>query len=472
MHRNAAVHWNMASCPSPHFVLFPFMSKGHTIPLLHLAQLLSIRDIAVTIFTTPSNSPFILQKLRDTKISVIDLPFPGNIPGLPHGVESTDQLPSMSQFIPFARATKLLQPHYERFLDTLPFITCIISDGFLGWTLESASKHGIPRFVSFGMTCYTMAVNRVVRQEYHNLNCEDIHEPLVLKSFPRIEVLKTDLGQIELYKAGNAWYEFTMEQTKATSNSWGILFNTFYELESTYVHYWNREFKPKAWCLGPLYLADPPRVQPLSKPSWIQWLNRKLLEKHSVLYIAFGTQVDIPPEQLREIAIGLERSNVNFLWLVRSKGLIFDDEFFERVKNRGLVVKEWVDQTEVLGHESVVGFMNHCGWNSVLESICASVPILAWPMMADQFFNAKLVEEELGIGMRICADESSSESDLVKSYRVEKMARDLMLGDKGEEARNKVKEIGEASRRAMEEGGSSKRSLDLLINEVCSMRLR
>ena len=33
--------------------------------------------------------------------------------------------------------------------------------------------------------------------------------------------------------------------------------------------------------------------------------------------------------------------------------------FEERVKDKGIVVREWVDQREIL---------MHCGWNSVLES--------------------------------------------------------------------------------------------------------
>lgn len=76
-------------------------------------------------------------------------------------------------------------------------------------------------------------------------------------------------------------------------------------------------------------------------------------------------------------------------------------EFEKRVKEHGMVVRDWVDQWEILSHESVKGFLSHCGWNSALESICVGVPLLAWPMMAEQPLNAKLVVEELKIGVRI-----------------------------------------------------------------------
>ncbi|GKG52892.1 UDP-glycosyltransferase 90A1-like protein, partial [Tanacetum coccineum] len=88
-------------------------------------------------------------------------------------------------------------------------------------------------------------------------------------------------------------------------------------------------------------------------------------------------------EQIEEIKLGLERSEVSFLWVVRKRdeevhpNPLFEDGFEERVKEKGIVVQEWVNQRDILEHEIVKGFVSHCGWNSVLESICAGVPILA-----------------------------------------------------------------------------------------------
>ncbi|KAG5534956.1 hypothetical protein RHGRI_022913 [Rhododendron griersonianum] len=155
----------MATSPRssrPHIVLFPFMSKGHTVPLLHLAQLLLHRNVTVTFFTTSANRPFISDSLSDTDASIVELPFPQNIEGVPEGVESTENLPSMSLFVPFATATKLMQPNFEKALQTLPYVTSIISDGFLRWTQQSAAKFEIPRLVSYGMSNYSQAVLHAV----------------------------------------------------------------------------------------------------------------------------------------------------------------------------------------------------------------------------------------------------------------------------------------------------------------------
>lgn len=95
----------------------------------------------------------------------------------------------------------------------------------------------------------------------------------------------------------------------------------------------DQNFEPKAWRIGPLYLAKPPST----KLTWIQWVGLTLAAKEPD--VAFGSQAEASEEQLHEIAIGLEQSEVSFLWGLRSKQLIFLDEFKKRVKVKGIVVK-------------------------------------------------------------------------------------------------------------------------------------
>ncbi|XP_010271952.1 PREDICTED: UDP-glycosyltransferase 90A1-like [Nelumbo nucifera] len=460
---------------SPHIVLFPFMSKGHTIPILHLARLLLLRRISLTIFTTTANSPFIRQSLADTDSSlfhVVDLSFPQDVPQVPPGVESTDRLSSMSLFVPFANATKLMQPQFEQVLQSLPRVSCIISDGFLGWTLQSASRFGIPRLVFFGMNNFSSTVSRVVVRDGLLANVGSDDDPFTVPAFPWLKLTRNDFEYpFRDPKPGDPHFEFVVEQIVAMSKSQGTVVNSFYELEPGYLEYWNREFEPKVWCVGPLCLAEPPTVQSLQnqKPTWMQWLDQKSAEGRSVLYVAFGSQVGISTEQLREITIGLERSEVSFLWVVKSKEVKFLEDGYdyeERVKERGLIVKEWVNQREILDHQSVNGFMSHCGWNSVLESLCASVPILAWPMMAEQHLNARFVVEEMGMGLRVVANNGSVRG-FVESEMIEKMVKELMEGEEGKKAREKVKELEKLARMAMEKGGSSWRTLDRLLDETC-----
>ncbi|KAL3344670.1 hypothetical protein AABB24_023891 [Solanum stoloniferum] len=459
----------MAS-PSPrtiHVVVFPFMSKGHTIPIFDLTRFLLCRKICITIFTTPANRPFFSNSLSDTNINIIEIPFPQNIQGVPPGVESTDKLPSMSLFATFANATKLMKPHFEKALESLPLVTFMITDGFLGWTLDSANKFGIPRLVYFGMNAFsrilTISAASLLRTEVSD---DELFE---VPDFPWIKITRNDFDlPFRDREPKGPLFDFVKEQSMATSKSYGLLVNSFYELESVYVNCCNRISSPKSWCIGPLCAFHEPAKEQQGvseKPSYIKWLDGMLEQGKQVLYVAFGTQAELSPEQFKEIKIGLEKSQVNFLWVVRRTIDETEDEFENRVKNRGLVVTEWVDQREILSHRSVEGFLSHCGWNSVIESICAKVPILAWPMMADQHLNARMVVEVIKIGVRVETCDGSARG-FVKWEGLEKSAKELMEGDKGKEARKKVMEIGEAAINAVKEGGSSWQTLNELIVEL------
>ncbi|KAL2528431.1 UDP-glycosyltransferase 90A1 [Forsythia ovata] len=456
---------------SPHILLFPFMSKGHTIPVLHLARLLLHRGSAVTLFTTPANRSFISAALSDTTVSIIDLPFPQNIDCIPPHVESTDKLPDMSQWPRLAIAAKLMKPYFEQTLKSLPRISFMITDGFLGWTLDSAQKFGIPRLVCYGMSNFSMSLSAVASQSRQLLiDLElDNNKLFTFPIFPWIKFSKKDFdpAYVDPESQDKLHSEFILEQAQATAKSYGIIVNGFYELESVYADYWNRESGPKAWCVGPLCLAAPPRKKHeiYETPSWIQWLDRNQEEGKPVLYVAFGSQADISREQIEQIKTGLEKSGVNFLWVVGKNQVEDDDGFEYRVKDRGMLVKEWVDQREILEHSSVQGFLSHCGWNSVMESICAKVPILAWPMMAEQPLNAKMVVEEIGIGLRVETSYGSM-NGFVKWEKLEKVVKELMEGEMGKELGKKVKQLGGAAAEAVAEGGSSWNALNELINEL------
>ncbi|CAL1371085.1 unnamed protein product [Linum trigynum] len=166
------------------------------------------------------------------------------------------------------------------------------------------------------------------------------------------------------------------------------------------------------------------------------------------IFLCFGSLgiFSLDPEQLREIAIDLERSGQQFLWVVRDSPSGGDKRnvdvsvkdpdlslegllpygFLERTKVRGHVVKSWapqVEQVEVLGDESVGGFVTHCGWNSVLEAFRAGVSMVVWPIYAEQKFNRVLLVEEIQIALSIV---EVNESGFVEAAEVEHRVKELM----------------------------------------------
>ena len=66
-----------------------------------------------------------------------------------------------------------------------------------------------------------------------------------------------------------------------------------------------------------------------------------------------------------------------------------------------MLVTEWAPQTDILEHPAVGAFVTNCGWNSVLETVAAGVPVLTWPMVFEQFIIERFVTQVASIGERL-----------------------------------------------------------------------
>ncbi|RZC66644.1 hypothetical protein C5167_010339 [Papaver somniferum] len=208
-----------SSSETLHVVLFPFMAKGHTIPLVNLARLLCLHrnnNITVTIFTTNPNSAFIRQSLSDTKASVIDLTFPEfTHPEIPK--ESKVQI-NYHHFLSFASLTKLLQPEFDRILQSLqPDVSCIISDVFFPWSLESASKLDIPRYEFSGCSNFTVAIYDILAIQEFPVDSDDELFSLA-PNFPDVRLTKNDLEPEVIHSQPGEVTDLFTDIYSATSN--------------------------------------------------------------------------------------------------------------------------------------------------------------------------------------------------------------------------------------------------------------
>jgi UDP:flavonoid glycosyltransferase YjiC (YdhE family) len=165
------------------------------------------------------------------------------------------------------------------------------------------------------------------------------------------------------------------------------------------------------------------------------------------------------------------RSGYNFLWVVKDKIVDKEDEeigldevlgveLVEKMKEKGLVIKEWVDQTKILSHKSVGGFVSHCGWNSIMEAALNGVPILGWPQHSDQKINAGLVEVS-GWGIWNKSWGWSGER-LVKGEEIGDAIKVIM---ENELLKVKARQIKEGGRKAISVGGDCEVTIQKLIQK-------
>ncbi|OVA19024.1 UDP-glucuronosyl/UDP-glucosyltransferase [Macleaya cordata] len=278
-----------------------------------------------------------------------------------------------------------------------------------------------------------------------------------------------------------------MDQMRdAELKSYGFLVNSFYELEPAYAEHYKNVMGRRAWHIGPVSLRNREtmdKVQrgkkaPIDEHYVLNWLDTK--EPKSVIYICFGSMSRVGRAQLLEIAMGLEDSGFSFVWVVRTlknkeEERFLPEGFEERMEGKGLIIREWAPQVLILDHPAVGGFMTHCGWNSILEGVTAGVPMITWPLFAEQFHNENLVTRVLKIGIRVGAEQWNSwieaKDAAVKKEKIGSVVIQLM-GDReeAEEMRTRAKEFSEMARRAVEEGGSSYADLTALIEELKTYR--
>lgn len=188
-----------------------------------------------------------------------------------------------------------------------------------------------------------------------------------------------------------------------------------------------------------------------------KWLESKAA--HSVVYISFGSMVSLNPQQIEEIADGLDESGKNFVWVLReSEHTKLPNGFTEKVKEKGLVVT-WCNQLELLSHEAVACFVTHCGWNSTLEGLSLGVPMVGVPQWADQLTDAKFVEDVWKVGVRAKEDERG----IVRKEELVGCLKEVMEGERSKEIRRNAAKWKELAREAVGEGGSSDKNIDEFV---------
>ncbi|KAK1417513.1 hypothetical protein QVD17_26642 [Tagetes erecta] len=463
-----------------HVVLLPFMAYGHMIPMADMAVLFASRGLQTTIVTTPSSAHQFTKPIQKTvdythpiTLHIIDFKAGSSLV-----TDNKDQTVANEYLTKFMEAISTLQEPFEQFIEQYQ-PDCIVSDMFFPWTVDIAAKFNIPRILFNGTGFFAQCAFEAIRVYGPTVSSDT--EPFVVPHLPHeIKLTKKQLPQFE-GEEFKVFLKVLMQAAEAEAKSYGVIINSFYELEPEYVRHYREVVKRKAWHVGPVSLCSKSTEDKLERGKkssidedvCLKWLESK--PHGSVIYVSFGTIVKVTSSQMYEIAMALEACDVNFVWVVKNDQETSMPEGFEarvEAKGKGLIIKGWAPQVLILDHESVGGFVTHCGWNSVLEGVSGGVAMVAWPVMAEQFYNAKLVTDVLQIGVSIGDVEWSAAStcDGVKREVIESAVARVMGVEEGEDMRIRARELKEKANTAIEKGGSSYSDLTAFIENITTFK--
>lgn len=476
-----------------HAIVIPLMSQSHLIPMIDLSKLLAQQGLVVTIIVTPLNalrygSMIDRATISGLEIRLVPLNFPCNEAGLPEGCENLDTLPSPGLQKQFLKASSLLQAPLESYLMRVnPSPSCIISS--LPWTKDVAIKFNIPRYAYHGISCFTLVCSHkmLLHQVFERVRSDN--DPIVVPGIAdKIEFTNAQMPKMMRRSAISDGFDMKdlRDQCKQVElSAEGLLVNTFEELEVEYVKSYQRVMK-NVLCVGPLSLCnkeandqfDRGNKASIDENYCLTWLDS--MKPRSVIYACFGSLCHLLPKQLIELGMGLESSKCPFIWIIREVDYkeeiinwLMNDNFENRVKGRGLIIKGWAPQVLILSHLAIGGFLTHCGWNSTLEGVSAGVPMITWPMFAEQFYNEKLIVQVLKIGVRIGVEvamqwgEEKNDGVYVKREDVKNAIDQLMdEGEDGKIRRKRAQELGERAKKAVGKGGSSYSNVISFIQHI------
>lgn len=470
-----------------HVVVFPFPASGHIAPFVPFARCIASHGVAIT-FLYPKHEYARVRELEsfdareNVELVAFDVPLAGGLSFSSFDTLKYFMYDNVAQFDAIV-AQLMDRPRtiqYPAPCDAGPPV-CIVSDMFLGFTQATAEKLNIKRYCLFASPVHFLSLmfhlpkfNGEGRIPTTSLDQQEFHIP----NFPPIPPGDLPPSQYE-HNGQPGSHLFLLNEVHQLLKSAGVLVNSVAELELPAMEGLQQiadDLKlPKILTVGPLVAGigegkttyRQKMQEAVPKDSCFDWLNKQ--PDCSVLYICFGTVAMLSPEQIHEMAMALERSQERFFWVLRiadrGSQVEFPEGFLERTKSRGLVWLDWAPQAHILAHRAIKGFVSHCGWNSTIESIAVGVPMIAWPYQAEQMMNATLLDQVLGVAIRINKI-GGWYGDLISAERFENAIQTLMVEPAGDRMREKAVQVSEVIDKAVRPGGSSRSNLETFVQDV------
>uniref|UniRef100_A0A0E0JNP3 Glycosyltransferase n=1 Tax=Oryza punctata TaxID=4537 RepID=A0A0E0JNP3_ORYPU len=456
-------------------LLYPCPELGHLNPMVQLAEALVRRGVNVTLAVAdPPHKGAVLAgaiaHIADAcpSIGVRLLP-------IPSCEDKTYSHPVMW----IVDAVRLANPALRELLRSLPAaIDALVVDMFCIDALDIAAELAVPAYMFYPSAASDLAVYLQVPHVARSApsSFKDMADTVL--SFSGVATVRAldmpDTMQDRESDVGTTRIHHCSRMAEAR----GILVNSFEWLETRALKairgglcFPTGRSVPEIYCVGPL--VDGGKIKENDeRHECLEWLDSQ--PKQSVVFLCFGSRGTFSVSQLSEMARGIENSGHRFLWAVRNPPdhrtklgevdleALLPEGFLERTNGRGFVVKNWAPQSAVLQHGAVGAFMTHCGWNSSLEAIMSGVPMICWPLYAEQRLNKVHLVEEIKVGVVV----EGYDGELVKSDELETKVRLVMESEEGKKLRERSAMAKEMAADAVKDGGSSDMALAEFLHNL------
>ncbi|KAL3355307.1 hypothetical protein AABB24_019400 [Solanum stoloniferum] len=435
-----------------HIVMFPWLAFGHIIPFLELSKFIARKGHKISFISTPRNIdslPKIPSEFSNS-ITFVKIPLP-NVDGLPKDAEATMDIITSEEMTYLKIAMDGMEKDVTNFLEkNSP--DWIIQDFAQYWLAPISAKLGISRIFYSIFNAWFISFHGSFENMINTNNCTS---PPKLEDFlvpPKWIPFETKAA----YRLHEARWMVGSSQKNVSGvsdvyrcgvtirGSDAIIVRHCHEFEGQWLKLLEDLHHMPVLPTGLM----PPIVESSTdekNESWIsikEWLDEK--PKGSIVYIALGSEVTVGQSEINELARGLELSGSPFFWVLRKPSgsrnkdpIELPDGFEERTKDRGIVWKSWVPQLKILSHESVGGFLTHCGWSSIIEGLMFGHPLIMLPFLVDQGLNVRILEDK-GVGIEVPRNE---EDGSYTSDSVANSVKLIMVGNDGKIIREKAKEM-------------------------------
>uniref|UniRef100_A0A0D9VE71 Glycosyltransferase n=1 Tax=Leersia perrieri TaxID=77586 RepID=A0A0D9VE71_9ORYZ len=465
---------------APRVVLLASPGAGHLIPLAEMARRLATdhHGVAPTLVTFAGAA-------ATAEYSAVLSSLPASVatarlPAVPFDDLPADAPVEAVLFELVRRSLPSLRDLLLRWSQT-GAVAALVPDFFCVAALTVAEELGVPGYVFLPCSLAALAVMRRAVELHDGDNGDGdyraLPDPLELPG--GVSLVNADLPN-EFRYATSPVYGQLIETGRLYRRAAGILSNTFQSLERAVVEDMSQKGTgfPPVYAVGPFVRSSSDEE---SSSACLEWLDKQPAK--SVVFVSFGSGGTLSVSQTRELAAGLEMSGHRFLWIVRMPSLngeaftfrrngvgvgdadiddpldFLPDGFVERTRDRGLAVAAaWLPQVRVLGHDATAAFVSHCGWNSTLESVSAGVPMVAWPLHAEQRMNAVILEDSVGVALRPRRREAAA---VIGREEIAAAVKEVMEEEgRGGGVRRRAREMKEEAARAWSPEGSSRRALE------------